>query len=189
LRKSRPNPTDALDASSHPAAKLETARASERRASFCGARPRSRVPGLGALAQARSGHPTCEPAGSRRRPRRGARRRRSRRIRSRSSSSTSAPPSRKRFSFSACRLLARHRYASSSNSTYSASTKKANPSSGERVGPYAWPSLSWPANRVRQVPDASGVRRKRGVLTNFEASSNWRAARSKSAWRSRSYRR
>jgi hypothetical protein len=105
VRKSRPNPTDALDASSHPAAMLETARASERRASFCGARPRSRVPGLGALAQARSGHPTCEPAGSRRRSRRGARRRRSRRIRSagRGSSSTSAPPSRKRFSFSACR--------------------------------------------------------------------------------------
>jgi hypothetical protein len=61
--------------------------------------------------------------------------------------------------------------------------EKAHPPSGERVRPssYAWPSLSWPANRVRQVPDARGVRRKRGVFTNFEASSDSRASRRRSA--------
>ena len=47
-----------------------------------GARPRSRVPGHGALAQEETAIPLCEPIGSPRRSRRGAQRRSSRRIRS-----------------------------------------------------------------------------------------------------------
>jgi hypothetical protein len=46
--------------------------------------------------------------------------------------------------------------------------------SGERQvrsSVYARPSVSWPANRLRQMPDARMVRRERGVLTKVAASS------------------
>ena len=183
-----PNSTDGPAAFSHLAGKLGTARVSERRDSSCGARPRSRIPGLRALGRGRNGHPTCERAGSPRRSRRGALRMHPVRIR-REGQAPRRPlrPPQTAFRSRLAVLLARPRYASSSNSTYSASTGKAHPPSGERVRPssYAWPSLSWPANRVRQVPDARGVRRKRGVFTNFEASSDSRAPRRRSTWRSR----
>jgi hypothetical protein len=50
-----------------------------------------------------------------------------------------------------------------------------------RSSVYARPRMSWPANRLRQVPDASMLRRERAVLTNFDASSDSRASRSRSA--------
>ena len=59
----------------------------------------------------------------------------------------------------------------------------------ERSPFYARPSVSWLANRLRQMPDARTLRRERGVFMNFAASSDSRASRSRSAWRSRWYRR
>ena len=59
----------------------------------------------------------------------------------------------------------------------------------ERSPFYARPSVSWLANRLRQIPDARKLRRERGVFTNFAASSDSRASRSRSPWRSRWYRR
>jgi hypothetical protein len=54
---------------------------------------------------------------------------------------------------------------------------------------YARPRVSRPANRLRQRPDAIRLGCVRRISPRLEASSAWRASRSRSAWRSEWYRR